>query len=788
MGIAAVLLVYLLFIYGLSSNPPGFYVDEACLAYNGYAIAHIGFSESGDRYPLFVQCFAEPNIQWASPVHVYLLAALYLVVPPSTLSARLLAATMVFLASLLLGLLAVRISGKKLVGVIIALTALTTPWLFETSRLVLETFFFPLAIGLFLLCLYNATRREKWKISDILLLAISLALITYSYTVGRLIGTGLAFGLIIFANNRQALFGVLKTWAAFAVTLLPFVYIYLTNGKAVMGRFEEVGYFNARTTWWEIVTQFLGGFFAELNPYFLLVQGDTLLRHHVQGMGEIFVATFILVIASVVILVTRHRSNPWWRFILYGLAVSVLPGALTVTRHHSQRLIAFPVFFLVLTIPALMWLVGGGAESPVSNALTRRVIVIGLMVLTIAQAALFQWQFWTAGMDRKWYFDGDYPRLVDAALENGTTPIYLVNGAAGPSYIYALWYGAIRGVDASNFIHLKKDEVVPPGATAINSDKKCSRCKVLAKDSDHTAFIALDNSKDPVGLERAVSDVSLVSDGSFTGTGEGKLYRPRGIATDKRGNVYIADTENARIQKYDGDMNFIATFGTKGSGPGQLDRPSGIAVDDTGAIYVDDNGNQTLVKFAADGSYVKEWRDLGIYGPRDMALGPNNHLYIVNSGPLQIVNFDPATETKTAWGKVGDEEGDFFQPTGIAVGDNLVFVTDFGNNRIQAFDLEGQFVRQWAVDVWGDTPTHLPDIVFDEESKYLFVTNGNRNEILAFDINGRVLTEMFTEAESALDFPSSLAISTTNGQRRLFVMNANNGVVSKFAIAAKNAK
>src|SRR6186713_2705056 len=98
-----VVCLYAFYISSLSSNPPGFYVDESCLAYNGYLVGHTGVAENGDGFPLYFQCYTQGYSQWANPTHVYLLAVYYLFVPPSNLSSRIFAATLGFLAALLMG-------------------------------------------------------------------------------------------------------------------------------------------------------------------------------------------------------------------------------------------------------------------------------------------------------------------------------------------------------------------------------------------------------------------------------------------------------------------------------------------------------------------------------------------------------------------------------------------------------------------------------------------------------------------------------------------------------------
>ena len=70
--------------------------------------------------------------------------------------------------------------------------------------------------------------------------------------------------------------------------------------------------------------------------------------------------------------------------------------------------------------------------------------------------------------------------------------------------------------------------------------------------------------------------------------GPGDLNAPDGIAIDRAGNVYVADTDNDRVQKFDSNGEFITQFGGTGAGPGQFLSPETIAVDSKGNIYVGD--------------------------------------------------------------------------------------------------------------------------------------------------------------------------------------------------------
>ncbi|MCI4433590.1 MAG: SBBP repeat-containing protein, partial [Nitrosopumilus sp.] len=66
--------------------------------------------------------------------------------------------------------------------------------------------------------------------------------------------------------------------------------------------------------------------------------------------------------------------------------------------------------------------------------------------------------------------------------------------------------------------------------------------------------------------------------GAF-GSGDIQLNNPEGIALDSLGNIYVADTSNNRVQKFNSAGVFQLKFGTSGSGNGQFSSPIGIALD-----------------------------------------------------------------------------------------------------------------------------------------------------------------------------------------------------------------
>ena len=206
------------------------------------------------------------------------------------------------------------------------------------------------------------------------------------------------------------------------------------------------------------------------------------------------------------------------------------------------------------------------------------------------------------------------------------------------------------------------------------------------------------------------------------GSGDGQFNFPNGLAVDGSGNVFVADTNNDRIQKFTNTGTFLTKWGSTGSGDGQFAAPRGVAVDGSGNVFVAEQNNDRVQKFDGNGMFLTKWGSLGsgdgqFTDPRSVAVDASGNVFVAEFSGNRVQKF---TNTGTfllsfGWGVAdgmaafetcttgcqagisGSGDGQFNLPFGIAVdGSRSVFVDDFGNDRIQKFTNTGTFVTKWG--------------------------------------------------------------------------------------------
>jgi len=199
-----------------------------------------------------------------------------------------------------------------------------------------------------------------------------------------------------------------------------------------------------------------------------------------------------------------------------------------------------------------------------------------------------------------------------------------------------------------------------------------------------------------------------------------KLKKPRDVVVDSSGNIYIADTDNCRIRKVDASTGIITTYGGNGicgyGGDGGLatnasfNKPKGLAIDSAGNLYVADTDNNRIRKIDATTGIVTTIAGTGVKGysgdggpataamlnkPEGLAVSNGGIIYIADTGNNRVRKIDTSGIITTyagngikGYGGDGGPPGDaqLKKPTDVAVFNDVeghILIADKDNNRIR---------------------------------------------------------------------------------------------------------
>jgi len=170
-------------------------------------------------------------------------------------------------------------------------------------------------------------------------------------------------------------------------------------------------------------------------------------------------------------------------------------------------------------------------------------------------------------------------------------------------------------------------------------------------------------------IQRFTRDGELLQSFGREGSSEGHFSMPWGVTVDQSGFVYVADWKNDRVQKFTPEGKFVMSIGAKGSEKGEFLRPTSVAVDAHGDIYVSDWQNDRVQLFNREGRYIQSFHG-------DASLSESGKQYILaNKVTLRLREMGDFEKTQR-----------LDAPMTVRVdGEFRLFITDFGNHRIQIY-------------------------------------------------------------------------------------------------------
>lgn len=175
-----------------------------------------------------------------------------------------------------------------------------------------------------------------------------------------------------------------------------------------------------------------------------------------------------------------------------------------------------------------------------------------------------------------------------------------------------------------------------------------------------------------------------------------EFYSPAGLALDDRSRrLYVTDAGRHKIRVYDSVSGaFLFEFGKRGAAAGDFNFPTHLHVK-RGQLYVTDTMNFRVQVFTLDGQYLRKYGQMGasfgqLARPKGVAVDSEGHVYVVDAafGNFQI--FDTRGDLLLFVGRTGASSGEFWLPAGLHIdGKDRIYVVDQYNRRLQVFEYLG---------------------------------------------------------------------------------------------------
>jgi sugar lactone lactonase YvrE len=223
-------------------------------------------------------------------------------------------------------------------------------------------------------------------------------------------------------------------------------------------------------------------------------------------------------------------------------------------------------------------------------------------------------------------------------------------------------------------------------------------------------------------------------DVSYIGrAGNDFLGSPVAVALDRQNTLYVSDSINAKVYKFDAKGEFIGVMVP----PAGFGRPAGIAITDKGEKYVVDAVAHKLYKFAIDDTYIGEFpkNQAGeeLNTPTHVATDRNGNVYVTDAMNFIVRVYDKEGTFIRRLGGVGDIPGNFARPKGIALdSDNNLYVVDANHDNFQIFDQKGRLLL--FVGGTGSAPGEffLPSGMYIDAHDRIFVADTFNRRIQVF--------------------------------------------------------
>ena len=251
-----------------------------------------------------------------------------------------------------------------------------------------------------------------------------------------------------------------------------------------------------------------------------------------------------------------------------------------------------------------------------------------------------------------------------------------------------------------------------------------------------------------------------------------KVKNPHALSIDMNGFIYIADTDNNRILKVDQEGELLRSVGGFGWGKEQFDTPLDICASSLLDVFVADYNNQRVERYDKDLNYISSlvpgdsWDANLIFGfPASVTISKHGELIILDSENSRLLKINSFGEPELSFGDFGSGEGKLDHPVQVELSQtDEVYVTDKSAGRIIVYDYFGNYIRQF-----GEQILESPTGIHIDDKNRIWVIDSDQNAVMTFDSNGTLIgrIDKIKSGDECFKNPKDVVIS----ENKVFILD-----------------
>lgn len=290
---------------------------------------------------------------------------------------------------------------------------------------------------------------------------------------------------------------------------------------------------------------------------------------------------------------------------------------------------------------------------------------VGLATLAVAAAAQTvrydPVAGWPSGGDRA---PGYGTQPVSAAASDGKGRIFIFQRAPVPVLVFDTQGKYLRGWGEGAF--------TSPHGCRIDSEGNLW----LTDNGDHRV------------LKYSTDGKLLLTLGVKGQAGEDDTHfnKPTDVAFAPGGDIYISDGYgNSRVVRLSREGKYLGAWGKKGGGEGEFNLPHSVVVDKRGRVYVADRENARVQVFTPEGKFIEQWRDVG--RPYGLFLTAEERLIVSDGIANRLGVYDLTGKRLAQFGMPGKGAGELDLPHLLTVDERgSLYVCEINGKRVQKFE------------------------------------------------------------------------------------------------------